>query len=47
MVREQEFEKILRKGNAEDMILFLRTLTDAERKALVPQIKKSGKYYLT
>jgi hypothetical protein len=47
MDREQEFEKILRKGNAEDMILFLRTLTDAERKALVPQIKKSGKYYLT
>lgn len=47
MNREQEFEKILRNSKADDMILFLRTLTDAERKALVPQIKKSGKYYLT
>jgi hypothetical protein len=47
MTREQEFERILHKEKADDMILFLRTLSDAERRALVPQIKKSGKDYLT
>lgn len=47
MSTEQEFEKIFLKKKADDMLLFLKTLTEQERKALVPQIKSLAKEYLT
>lgn len=43
---EQEFENIIRKGKADGVLLFLRTLSEGERRFLVPLIKKLAKELL-
>jgi hypothetical protein len=47
MSTAKEFEEIFLKKKVDDMLLFLKTLTEPERKALVPQIKSLAKEYLT
>jgi hypothetical protein len=43
---EHEFEKIIRKKKADEVLVFLRTLNEAERRSLVPLIKKLSKELL-